>query len=393
MKGKKIAVLLVLALMVSFVVGCGGDAKTPAPAPAPAGDKIKIGLNYELSGALATYGASARDGIMLAVEEVNKAGGVLGKQIEIVSYDNKSDNAESTSVTAKLVQDKVIAVLGPATSGKTLAAEPVVTQNKIPLVTASATADTITFDPKANKVRDYIFRVCFYDSYQGKLMGTFVADNLKLTKAAMLVDTSSDYSKGLADAFKQNYTSKGGTIVSTEGYVAKDKEFKPTLTKVLAQKPDFIYVPGYTEEVGLIVKQARELGFTGPMGGGDGWDDPKLAELAGAKNLNNTYLTNSYSTEDQDPAIQKFVATYKTKYNAEPKSFAALGYDSAMLLFDAIKRAGAADSAKITQALAATKDFTGVTGKIAFDDKHNPNKVGYIMEFVDGKQKMKAKVQ
>ncbi|NPV26797.1 MAG: ABC transporter substrate-binding protein [Firmicutes bacterium] len=386
---KKLALLLVVALMISFVVGCGGAKAPNQPA---ASDKIKVGINYELSGGLAMYGTPAKDGILLAIEEVNKAGGVLGKQIEPVIVDNKSDNAESTSVAAKLVQEKVVAVLGPATTGKTLAAEPVITQAKIPLITASATAESVTFDPKTNKVRDYMFRVCFIDPYQGKLMGKFVYDNLKLKTAAVLVDTSNDYSKGLAEAFKQSFTGLGGTIIATEGYVTNDKEFKPTLTKILSKKPDFIYVPGYTPEVGPIVKQARELGFTGPMGGGDGWDDPKLAELAGLKNLNNTFLTNSYSVDDPDPAVQKFRAAYKAKYNSEPPAFAALGYDSAMLLFDAIKRAGAVDPAKITQALAATKDFAGVTGKITFDDKHNPNKTGIIMEFVDGKQVMKAKI-
>ncbi len=370
-----------------FLSGCGQGKAT-----APEKEKIKIGINYELSGQVATYGTSCKNGVVLAFEEANKAGGVLGRQIEWIIRDNKSDQAESTNVTTQLVSLGVVAVIGPATTGDVMAAEPVVTSNKIPLLTTSATAPVVTFDEKTNKVRDYIFRVCIIDPDQAMAMADFVWNTLKLKKGAIMMDTGNDYSKGLAKNFREFFTAKGGQIVAEEGFINTDTVFKPQLTRIWARKPDFIYVPAYYNQVGLIVRQARELGINVPFLGADGWDSPELVNIAGAAALNNTYFTNHYSSQDPSPAVQAFVKSYKEKYGTEPDSFAALGYDAGRLMLEAIKKAGSPEPEKIRKALEEIKDFPGITGKLSFDAKHNPVKEVAIIKMVDGKQSLVAKV-
>lgn len=383
---KKLSLMLAVMLMVLSFAGCkkAGTADS---------NTIKVGLDYELSGAVATYGQSLVDGIELAFEEINKNGGVLGKQIETVKSDNKSDTAESANVATKLAtRDKVVAILGPATSGNTKAAAPVAIQNKVPLLSASATADDVTVDSNG-KVREYVFKTCFSDSFQGVIMAQFAAGDLGKKNAALLVDSTSDYSKGLAKNFKDTFTKAGGTIITEQAYQAKDTDFKAVLTKIKGSNPDVIYLPGYYEEVGLIIKQARSLGLDVPILGGDGYESPKLVELAGKSALNEVYFTNHYSSKDTTPEVVKFKEAFKAKYNKEPDAFNALGYDLAYFLADGLKRAGAADPVKLKDALASTKDFKGITGTISIDEKHNPVKSITILQEKDGEQVFLKKLQ
>lgn len=378
---KKVSLLLATLFLVGSLAGCNKSTGASANAKS-----IKVGLNYELTGGVATYGQGLVEGIELAFEEINKNGGVLGKQIEIIKVDNKSDNAESANVASKLAtRDKVIAILGPATSGNTKAAAPIAIQNKVPLISASATADDVTVDSNG-KVREYVFKTCFSDSFQGVIMGNFAYTDLGKKNAALLVDSTSDYSKGLAKSFKETFGKFGGKVVTEQAYQAKETDFKAVLTKIKGSNPDILFLPGYYEEVGLIVKQARELGLNVPILGGDGYESPKLVDLAGKTALNDVYFTNHYSSKDTATEVVKFKDAFKAKYSKEPNAFNALGYDLAYFLADALKRSGEADPVKLKEALASTKDFNGITGKISIDEKHNPVKSITILQMKDGEQ-------
>ena len=369
------AALLVLGL----VSGCGS-----AGAPKESAE-IKIGGNLELSGGVATYGQSVLNSVTLAFEDQNKKGGVLGKQLKFVTADNKSEAGESTAAITKLItQDKVVAVLGAVTSSNTKAAVPVSADNKIPLITPTATNSEVTIN-KDGSLNKWVFRSCFLDPFQGKVAANFVLNTLKVNKAALFIDQKDDYSKGLAAEFKKVLEGAGGSITETVQYVGGDKDFKSTLTRIKASNPEVVFVPGYYNEVGLIVKQARELGIKVPFVGGDGWDSAKLPELAGAANLNDTYFVNHMWADD--PATKPFVEAYKAKFNAEPDALAALGYDAAKMLIAAIEKAGSTDPEKLRTALENTKDFNGVTGIITVDPAtHNPVKSAVIIKMVDGKK-------
>ena len=392
MKKKKLAgVFLSLSLVAGVLAGCGhSKTSSSSGGSSNSGDTIKIGANLELSGGTASFGQSAADGLKLAIAEINKEG-IDGKKLEIVKVDNKSDAAEATSGSIKLVsQDKVVAVVGSATSTNTLAQVQVAQDNKVPLITPTATNPDIT--NKAGKVNDYVFRTCFIDPFQGTVAANFASDEVGAKTAAIYVDSASDYSKGLAAAFKKAFTAKGGKIVAEEAYVTKDTDFRSTLTRIKSAKPEFVFLPGYYEEVGLILKQARENGIDLPFMGGDGWDSPKVVEIAGADALKNTYITNHYSPEDEDAKIQDFVAAFKKEYNKTPDAFAALGYDTGYYLADAIKRSGDASPEKIRQALEDVKDLQLVSGTLNLDKNHDPIKSATILEYVDGKQTFKTKI-
>ncbi len=378
-----------LSAAIFASVGCGGGAKDAKPAATA--NEIKIGGNFELTGGVSNFAQTAYKGIKLAFKEINAQGGVSGKKLELVVADNKSEPSEATNATTKLIsQDKVVAILGPITSGNVLSSVQVATDRKVPLITPTGTNADITF--KDGKVREYVFRSCFIDPFQGEIMAKFAANSLKLKRVAILKDSSSDYAKSLAAVFTQAFEKSGGKVVADESYLQKDTDFKAALTKIKATNPEAIYIPGYYQEVGLIVKQARELGITVPLLGSDGWDSPKTVELAGAAALNNTYFCNHYSLEDKDPNIQKFIAAYKKEYNETPDAFAALGYDAGIMLADAIKRAGDADPQKIKDALAKIKDLQVATGKITLNEKHDPVKSAVIIEMKDGKQTFKEKI-
>ena len=376
--------LLVLVLLIGLLSGCTNSASKD----------IKIGMVYELTGNTASYGTSAAAGAKLAFKEINANGGVLGKQIQIVTADNKGEPSESANAMTKVItQDKVVAITGFTVSSCGIAGSAVAEDNKIPFVAAATVNPRVTVDEKTGKVKEYTFRACFIDSFQGTVGANFALNTLKKSKSAIMVDNSSDYSKGLAQIFKDVFTKGGGQVVVEEAYLQKDQDFKSVLTKIKAQNPEIIYLPGYYDDVGKIIKQARELGITVPILGGDAWDSPRLVELGSPEALNNTYFTNFYSTQDTNPASQAFLAAYKKEYNELPDSMAAMGYDAAYLLVDAIKRAGSVDSAKIREALAATQDFKSVSGSMNLSPTHDAIRGVVIIEMKDGQQVYKETVK
>ena len=387
MRGKLLATAISAMLAVSVVAsGCGGGSK--------ASDEIKIGVVGEMTGSNATYGTSMVNGMKLAVKEINDKGGVNGKKINLVVADDKSEPAEAANAMSKLInQDKTPVVMGIFTSSNAIAAANVSEAAKVPFLAIGATNPKVTLDEKTGKVKPNTFRVCFIDPFQGTVGANFVLNELKLKKAVVFVDNSSDYSKGLASFFKQAYTSKGGEIVGEEAYLQKDTDFKAVLTKIKTMNPEVLYVPGYFEEVGKIVKQARELGMNLPIVGGDGWDSPKLAEIAGAASLNNTFFTNHYSPDDTSEASKAFVDAYVKAYNQKPDAPAVLGYDGARLIADAISRAGGTDAAKVAKAIAETKNYKAVTGDTSLNETHDAVKSAVIIEFKDGKQAYRATVK
>lgn len=381
---RKIVSILVLVTLVALLFsGCNGATNNA--------NEIVIGINYELSGDVATYGNSSVEGIELAIEQINAAGGIKGKRIKAVKYDNKSDSAEATTLATKLItQDKVIAILGPATSGSFKAEIPVAIKKKIPVVSGSATADDVTVDK--NGVKEYAFRICYTDSYQGTAMANYALNNLSKKKAVVIMDSSSDYGKGLAANFVKTFEAAGGSIVAKEAYVAKDTDFNAILTKIKGLDFDVIFIPGYYNEAGLIIKQARAQDINVPILGADGFDSPTLIELAGAKALNDVYFSNHYSSLDKDPAVVKFIADFKAKYNKEPDAFNALGYDLAKFVADGISRSDKLNGESVKNALASTKDFVGVTGSFSVDQNHNPVKAIVVIGLKDGVQASSERV-
>ena len=383
-KGLILAVVMVMLLMGAVLAGCGKSADT---------NSLKIGLLNEMTGGNATFGTSSANGAKMAFKEANAKGGVLGKQIVAVIADNKSEPSEAANAMTKLaMQDGVVAVTGGFASSNAIAASSVAESAKVPFLVVGATNPKVTVDDKTKKVKDYTFRVCFIDPFQGTVMANFASKSMKVKTAAIYVDQSSDYAKGLAQFFEEGFVKAGGKIVSKEAYLQKDKDFKSTLTKIKASNPETIFVPGYYEEVGLIVKQARELGYNGPMIGGDGWDSPKLVEIAGKDALKNTFFSNHYAADDKDPAVVKFVADYKKEYNQTPDALAALAFDATMMVVDAIKRANSAEPQKIRDALEQTKGLKVVSGVITLDANHNPVKSAVVIEVKDGQLVFKEKV-
>lgn len=372
-------------VLAGLAAGCGGGEKKA--------DTIKVGANLEMTGGSASYGISSKNAIELAFKEINEKGGINGKQLELVVADNKSEAAEATNAMQKLVsQDNVVAVIGPNLSSSVIAASAINNSAKVLDIAPMATNPYVTVDQASGKTKDFNYRTCFIDPFQGTVMAKFATAELGVGNAAVLIDNSSDYAKGLAQFFKENFVKEGGAVTAEESYLQKDTDFKATLTKIKATNPDFLYVPGYYQEVGLIVKQARELGMNMPIAGGDGWDSAKMPEIAGAAALNNTYFSSLYSPEDSSDINKNFVAAYEKAYGQKPDVFAALSYDSALLVAEAIKNAGSTEPAKISEAMAKINGFSGVSGSVTFDDKHNPVKSAVILEYKDGAQALKTKI-
>lgn len=384
---KLLSVLAAGVMFMSALTGCGGGSKGAD------GDTIKIGGLLEMTGGSASFGISSKNGIDLALKKINEKGVLGGKKLSLVVADTKSEASEATNGMQKLIsQDKVVAVIGPNQSSAVIASGAINNGAKVVDITPMGTNPDVTFDPKTKQVKPYSFRTCFIDPFQGTVMASFASNELKVKKAAIYIDNTSDYAKGLAQFFKENFVKNGGQVVIEEAYLQKDTDFKSTLTKIKAAQPDFIYIPGYYQEVGLIVKQAREMGITVPMAGGDGWDSAKLPEIAGKAALENTFFSSLYSPDDTSDLNKDFVAEYKKAYNTNPDVFAALAYDSALLVAKAIEDAGSADPAKIGEAMAKIKGFKGVSGEVTFNEQHNPIKSAVIIEHKDGKQTFKTKV-
>mgnify|MGYP000631790927 FL=1 len=382
---KVLTALVLGTVLAGLAAGCGGGEKKA--------DTIKVGANLEMTGGSASYGISSKNAIELAFKEINEKGGINGKQLELVVADNKSEAAEATNAMQKLVsQDNVVAVIGPNLSSSVIAASAINNSAKVLDIAPMATNPYVTVDQASGKTKDFNYRTCFIDPFQGTVMAKFATAELGVGNAAILIDNSSDYAKGLAQFFKENFVKEGGAVTAEESYLQKDTDFKATLTKIKATNPDFLYVPGYYQEVGLIVKQARELGMNMPIAGGDGWDSAKMPEIAGAAALNNTYFSSLYSPEDSSDINKNFVAAYEKAYGQKPDVFAALAYDSALLVAEAIKNAGSTEPAKISEAMAKINGFSGVSGSVTFDDKHNPVKSAVILEYKDGAQSLKTKI-
>lgn len=366
--------LVLLALALLGVAACQRSSD----------DEILVGEFASLTGKEATFGQSSHEGTVLAVEEANAAGGVLGKKITLLTEDNGSKNGESVNAVTKLIsKDGVVAILGEVASSRSIEAADICQENQIPQISPSSTNPALT--QTLDKPRDYIFRVCFIDPFQGTVMANFAHDTLKAKRVAIFTDVKSDYSKGLARFFKEGFLKAGGEIVAELDYNGGDKDFKGQLTAIKGANPEGVFVPGYYTDAALICIQAKEVGLTVPLFGGDGWESEKLMEI-GKEAVEGNYFSTHYSPEAGGEKGKAFVESYKKRYNGKlPDAMAALGYDSAMILFDAMKRAGATEGPKVRDALASTKDFEGVTGKITINGQHDADKAAVIIQVKDGK--------
>lgn len=365
---------LILPIMIAAGFALGGCTKKSTTSA----DEILVGQFGSMTGGEATFGQSTDKGVRLAIDAKNAAGGIKGKKIKLITQDNQGKPEEAAAVVKKLItQDKVIAILGEVASTRSLAAAPIAQQFKIPMVSPSST------NPKVTQVGDFIFRVCFIDPFQGSVMARFTHENLKLKKVAVLKDLKSDYSLGLAEFYVNKFRELGGKIVAEQTFQTGDSDFKAQLTQIRSAAPDAIFIPAYYTEVGLIARQARQLGLKAVLLGGDGWDSPKLFEI-GQQAIEGGYFSNHYATESTNPATIQFIKTFKEKYGETPDGLAAAGYDAAMVLIDAMERAPEMTPAAIRDELAKTAGFDGATGKITINKERNAEKDAFIVR-VEGK--------
>ena len=385
---KKIMNVVITGMAAFMLAGCTVARSSSSTGTKQDKDSVKIGVNMELSGAAAGYGNAQKQGIQLAVSEINKKGGIdvngQKKKIKLIMRDNKTAISTSASVAAQLAtKEKVAAIVGPATTNAGTAEIPNITKAKVPSVSPSATDPNYTLQ-KNGKVQPFVFRACYQNNFQGGSAAKFVMNNIKAKRVAVYTDNSSDYGNGLAKAFKKTYK---GKIVDSQTFSEGDKDFNAVLTSFKAKKVDAIYVPGYYTEVGLIIKQARQIGIKAPIVGSDGMADPKLVQIAGAKNASKIYYTTPFSTQvaAKDPTASKFMRDFKNRYHEEAPTFSALAYDAVYMIKEAIENEKSDDSAKITKGLEQIKDFTGVTGKITVDKDHNPEKPIAVEELINGK--------
>ncbi len=364
----------------------GGDTKAaqggqaaPTPATPAETNTILLGVSTSLTGGTATFGVSTRNGIELALKEANAAGGVKGKQLAVRVYDNQGRPEEAAQAVTRLItQDNVALILGDVASSNSLAMAEKAQAAKVPMISPSST------NPSVTEKGDYIFRVCFIDPFQGYVMAKFARDNLKLNNVAVLQDNKSAYSIGLTDVFRRKFTEMGGKVTATESFSAGDTDYRAQLTAIKNTKPDAIYVPAYYSEVGVIARQAKQLGLNVPLLGGDGWDSEKLFELGGSA-IQGSYFSNHYSPDNPDQRVQKFISDYKAAYGAVPDALAALGYDSARVAIDALNRASELKGPAIRDAIAQTKNFPGVAGSITLDENRNAVKSAVVLKVGDGK--------
>jgi branched-chain amino acid transport system substrate-binding protein len=362
-------ILVASIVLASLITACNNGG---------GGDKVRIGVFMSTTGTTANFGISSVNGIKMAADEVNSAGGINGKQVDLLVQDDRSDASEAATIVTKFVtQDQVHAILGEVASSRSIAAAPIAQNAHIPMLTPSST------NPEVTKKGDFIFRSCFIDPVQGAAIAQFAAKSLGAKTAAIMVDRKNDYSTGLEKVINETFTKLGGKIVAVQSYQEGDQDFNAQLTSLKGANPEVIFVPGYYNDVGLIAKQARDKGITVPLVGGDGWDSTQLYAIGGSA-LNGSYFTNHYSPYDTDPKVQKFVNDYKSRYGSIPDALAATAYDAARIMFDAIKRSPSLDGAAIRDSLAATKDFPGVTGTVTFNKDRDAVKPIVMIEIKDG---------
>lgn len=363
----RIVTILLLSLALSCSQQKNDDRST-----------IKIGFFGDLSGPTFNFGQSAMNGVLMAADEINQGGGIDGHRIDIVIEDDKGSPELAAQVTGKLIdRDKVVAIIGAGASGNSLAAAPKAQSAHIPLIAPSST------NPAVTQAGDYIFRACFIDAFQGEVMAKFAANTLKAKKAAIMLDFNSPYSRGLTEYFESSFTKLDGQIVAKQSYSQGDADYRGQLSAIKAANPDVIYIPGYYGDVAIIAKQARQMGLTVPLLGADGWDAPELWELGGDA-LNGCYISNHYSVDDPSENIQKFAHDYRQRFgNLTPDAHAALAYDALRFLGEAIRKAGTLERQKLRDALAATKNFAGVTGIISMDAERNAVKPAVILKLED----------
>jgi branched-chain amino acid transport system substrate-binding protein len=360
----------------------GGGSSTPGAADAA----VVIGHYASLTGGTAHFGQDTDKAVRLYIDEQNQAGGLNGRQIKLVTLDTRGDSAEAANAVSRLIDvEKASAIIGEVSSSLSLAGGRVAQRRKIPMVSPSST------NPKVTEIGDYIFRVCFLDPFQGKVMAIFARKNLQFDKVAILKDVKNDYSIGLADAFRSAFVAAGGTVVAEQSYSQGDTDFSAQVTAIKGTPAQAIFVPGYYAEVGSIARTAQRLGLKLPLLGGDGWDAPDLLKIAGDA-LNGSYFSNHFAPDMATPKAQKFVNDFKAKYNVSPSGLGALGYDAAAVLVDAMKRANSVEPAKVRDALAQTKDFEGVSGKISMDAGRNAEKSAVVLKIEAGQPKYEATV-
>uniref|UniRef100_A0A7V3RGR3 ABC transporter substrate-binding protein n=1 Tax=candidate division WOR-3 bacterium TaxID=2052148 RepID=A0A7V3RGR3_UNCW3 len=373
---KKIALILVCLLILSCK---------------PQENVIKIGLVAPLTGDVKTFGESTKNGFLLAIEEVNSQGGINGKQIKPFIQDDKNDPTEAKNAGSKLInQDGVKLIIGSVSSKCSIPLAQDCQDAGVVMISPTSTNPKVTVRDDGSR-RDFIFRACFIDPFQGKVAAKFALENLKAKTAAILYDVGNDYVKGLAEFFRDNFTQGGGQVLVYESYQKDDTDFSALLTKIKQASPDILYIPDYYNKVGLIAKQARQMGIKAILMGGDGWDSPEMLKIAGDAIVGG-YFTNHYSPDDPRPEVQEWVKKYLAKYGSSPDALATLAYDATCLLLEAIKKANSDNPVKVKEALQGIKDFKSVSGNISFDEYGNPIKGAVILRYTKEGQEYVATV-
>lgn len=374
MKTARNFVWIVAALL--FAAACRPDREAQTAEPA---SDIPIGVYAALTGDQAAFGNATVNGLRLAADEINAAGGVLGRKIRLVVEDDQGRAEEAASVVTKLITSNgVVGLIGENSSNQSLAAAPIAQNNHIPMISPSST------NPAVTEKGEYIFRVCFTDPYQGKALAAFVYNELKAKSVGILVDRKNDYSVGLAEFFRKDYEALGGKVVAEQSYTGGDTEFRPQLTAIKNLAPDVLFIPGFYTEVGQLAIQARDLGINIPLVGGDGWDSSTIIDIGG-KSIEGSYFSDHYFVGDTRPVVQRFVAEYVKRHQKQPEANASLGYDALQIFVAAIRRAGSLDGKAIRDQIAATKDYQGVSGTITMGADRNPIKPVAMIKIENGK--------
>ena len=373
-------------VLVSTLILTSCQPGREAQTAGPTGD-IPIGVYGALTGDQASFGTATVNGVRLAADEINAAGGVLGRKIRLYVEDDQGRAEEAASVVTKLVTSTgVVALIGENSSNQSLAAAPIAQANGVPMISPSST------NPAVTEKGEYIFRVCFTDPYQGKALAAFVSSQLRVQKAAILTDRKNDYSVGLAGVFRKEFEAAGGTIVAEQSYAGGDSEFRPQLTAIRAAAPQVLFIPGFYTEVGQIAIQARDLGLAVPLVGGDGWDSPVVIQIGG-KALEGSYFSDHYFVGDSRPVVTKFVAEYRKRHGKNPEATAALGYDALHMFANAARRAGSLDRKAVRDQIAATANYEGVAGTISMGPDRNPIKPVAMIKIENGQMNFAGWVQ